>query len=120
MKYAVGEILLIGIGILIALQLNNWNDARKKQREFQNILRIIGNDLAKDTAKAAELVQFYERRKPLYLQVMADTFSVNGARSCREYNYLAVGVRGMPVEKRLPAFAGVRKPFGIGPRLPHC
>ena len=28
-KYAIGEILLVVIGILIALQINNWNQARK-------------------------------------------------------------------------------------------
>ena len=29
-KYAIGEIILVVIGILIALQINNWNEARKK------------------------------------------------------------------------------------------
>ena len=29
MRYAVGEILLVVIGILIALQINNWNEERK-------------------------------------------------------------------------------------------
>ena len=28
-KYAIGEIVLVVIGILIALQINNWNEARK-------------------------------------------------------------------------------------------
>ena len=27
-KYAIGEIVLVVIGILIALQINNWNDRR--------------------------------------------------------------------------------------------
>lgn len=32
--YAIGEILLVVIGILIALQINNWNQERKeRQRE---------------------------------------------------------------------------------------
>lgn len=29
LKYAFGEIILVVIGILIALQINNWNDERK-------------------------------------------------------------------------------------------
>ena len=29
-KYAIGEIALVVIGILIALQINNWNEARKE------------------------------------------------------------------------------------------
>jgi len=30
-KYAIGEIILVVIGILIALQINNWNEIRKKK-----------------------------------------------------------------------------------------
>ena len=29
LRYAVGEILLVVVGILIALQVNNWNEERK-------------------------------------------------------------------------------------------
>ena len=31
-KYAIGEILLVVIGILIALQINNWNEKRIQKR----------------------------------------------------------------------------------------
>ena len=30
MMYALGEIILVVIGILIALQINNWNEDRKR------------------------------------------------------------------------------------------
>ena len=30
--YAIGEILLVVIGILIALQVNNWNEERLQQK----------------------------------------------------------------------------------------
>lgn len=30
LKYAIGEIFLVVVGILIALQINNWNEIRKK------------------------------------------------------------------------------------------
>ena len=30
-KYAIGEIILVVIGILIALQINNWNENRKNR-----------------------------------------------------------------------------------------
>ncbi|MBT8323911.1 MAG: hypothetical protein KJO96_01335, partial [Winogradskyella sp.] len=36
-KYAIGEIILVVIGILIALQINNWNQHRlnlKKERSM--------------------------------------------------------------------------------------
>lgn len=47
--YAVGEILLIVIGILIALQINNWNTERVNRKQelkiYKNIRIQIGEDL---------------------------------------------------------------------------
>ena len=37
-KYAIGEIILVVIGILIALQINNWNEQRKESKKEQQIL----------------------------------------------------------------------------------
>ena len=36
--YAIGEILLVVIGILIALQINNWNEVRKLKQQEQNCI----------------------------------------------------------------------------------
>jgi len=41
-KYAIGEILLVVIGILIALSINNWNDMRiQKKNVFQLSKRLL-------------------------------------------------------------------------------
>jgi len=41
-KYAIGEIVLVVIGILIALQINNWNQNRiNKQLESQYCIRLL-------------------------------------------------------------------------------
>ena len=40
-KYAIGEIVLVVIGILIALQINNWNENRKDTIEEQAILESL-------------------------------------------------------------------------------
>ncbi|MFD2823189.1 DUF6090 family protein [Lacinutrix iliipiscaria] len=44
-KYAIGEIILVVIGILIALQINNWNENRKLQQREVQILKEIKSDL---------------------------------------------------------------------------
>ena len=44
-KYAIGEILLVVIGILIALQINNWNENRKLIQKEKEVLLAITSDL---------------------------------------------------------------------------
>lgn len=48
LKYAIGEIILVVIGILIAFQLNNWNDSRIKNNIEEKILSEILNGLNED------------------------------------------------------------------------
>jgi hypothetical protein len=43
--YAVGEILLVVVGILIALQVNNWNENRKEQIALRTYSSSLINDL---------------------------------------------------------------------------
>jgi tetratricopeptide (TPR) repeat protein len=47
-KYAIGEIVLVVIGILIALQINTWNENRKSEDVINNYYTQILQDLAKD------------------------------------------------------------------------
>ena len=49
-KYAIGEIILVMVGILLALQVNNWNENRKKRLEEITILENIKQDLTLDEA----------------------------------------------------------------------
>ena len=44
-KYAIGEILLVVIGILIALQVNNWNESRKENQEEISNLKSLKSEL---------------------------------------------------------------------------
>ncbi len=44
MLYALGEIILVVIGILIALQINNWNEERKIGKEEQQLLVSISEE----------------------------------------------------------------------------
>ena len=48
-KYAIGEIILVVIGILIALQINTWNEQRKEQQQLKIALTSIYQDLVGDS-----------------------------------------------------------------------
>jgi hypothetical protein len=47
--YAIGEIALVMIGILLALQVNNWNEIRKGQKFEQGILFLLDQNLESDS-----------------------------------------------------------------------
>ena len=44
-KYAIGEIVLVVVGILIALQINNWNENRKTRKLEAQIYKELKSDL---------------------------------------------------------------------------
>ena len=45
LKYAIGEIVLVVIGFLIALSINNWNEYKKERAKERNVLEDIINNL---------------------------------------------------------------------------
>lgn len=79
-KYALGEILLVVIGILIALQINNWNQEQNNRSKEQVYLNRLINDLAQqaqlldeyigyETAYAKmgqDVLMFYAQNKTFY------------------------------------------------------
>ena len=56
--YALGEIALVVIGILIALQFNNWNEERQEKEELNTYLQHINNNLKSDLISLAEIRSF--------------------------------------------------------------
>jgi hypothetical protein len=48
LKYAAGEIVLVVVGILIALQINNWNEERKHEKTENEFFKGIAYDLNQD------------------------------------------------------------------------
>jgi len=48
LKYAIGEIILVVIGILIALQINNWNDYRKDRIAEKTLYKTLIKSLETD------------------------------------------------------------------------
>jgi hypothetical protein len=57
-KYAIGEILLVVIGILIALQINNWNEERKSKKLEKVFLTQILKSLKSDLGRTRGIYKF--------------------------------------------------------------
>ena len=66
LRYAVGEILLVVIGILIALQVNNWNENRKNHSAANDALLSLRTDFQDNVAQIKERV-FQVNRTTEYL-----------------------------------------------------
>lgn len=63
--YAIGEIILVVIGILIALQINNWNETRKTNEKIRNSLLALKSDLSQDTLLISERLPFINEQYEL-------------------------------------------------------
>ncbi|MDO1501188.1 DUF6090 family protein [Winogradskyella maritima] len=70
--YAIGEIILVVIGILIALSINNWNEERKQKAIEVSYLKRLLIDLEEDKNLWASI---YERRKN-QVQIIQDVISL--------------------------------------------
>ena len=56
--YAIGEIVLVVIGILIALSLNNWNDSKKKKIEERVLLTELMKNLEINITQIKEDIEW--------------------------------------------------------------
>ena len=61
LKYGVGEIVLVVIGILIAVQINNWNESRKKEEVEKQVLISLFQEIEKDRILLKEIELKYKK-----------------------------------------------------------
>lgn len=94
LKYALGEIFLVVIGILIALSINNWNEAKKNAKREQAFLTNLQQDLRSDSLRLTKIkVQLktavsYKRVFESHMQgIRVETDSLN-AHFLQQYNLL--------------------------------
>ena len=62
LRYAVGEIVLVVIGILIALQINNWNEHQKQQQLEEEYYCRLLEDAIQDKEQINNLTQLAQAR----------------------------------------------------------
>ena len=90
--YAIGEILLVVIGILIALQVNNWNEARFQQKISDQTVDNLRIEL-QEAASLLNEISLYGRRitvdteKYVYGSLTADSIQVDPGRVFRWTSY---------------------------------
>lgn len=78
-KYAIGEIILVVIGILIALQINNWNENRKELQEESFILQNLHDE-------------FYENKKVYDIEI-------KNAQNAEQAGFTLMQLMGKPINE---------------------
>jgi hypothetical protein len=73
--YAIGEIILVVIGILIALQINNWNEERKTKQRLNDFLTEIQNDLSDNILKANDIIDKFIAQDSMLRNIRQDKVS---------------------------------------------
>ena len=87
LRYALGEVVLIVVGIVLALQLNDWNDERLQQKQVRVYAQALAGDLAEDLRmlvpvdaqvrvlmRQADELATYVRDRPFVALTNADLF----------------------------------------------
>ena len=80
--YAAGEVILIVIGILIAVSIDNWNEEREQKKVLDGIFAVLMNDLKQDTLEVNKILDFYSERGATFLKVTAGVLTDDEVSGC--------------------------------------
>ena len=88
LKYAVGEIVLVMIGILLALQINNWNESRKQSIAEVEFLKGIKSDLIQDKAYMASVLEKVNSKIEAYKELDSSNSKADIEFSLESYMFI--------------------------------
>ncbi|MDT0559293.1 DUF6090 family protein [Ichthyenterobacterium sp. W332] len=100
--YAIGEIILVVLGILIALQINNWNENNKKRKSIEQSLIEIRDNLRTDNLETPKIIDRAENEikiqeeliETLEKKVVLDSTHNYKIGKCNTLNGISITVTG--------------------------
>ena len=87
-KYAIGEIVLVVIGILIALQINNLNDKRKLQEQEKTYYCKVSEDLKTDIENIDRSILSIQNRQEATKRLLTNLLKIQKDKSVILKDYL--------------------------------
>ena len=102
-KYAIGEIILVVIGILIALQINNWNENRKLNNNEKVILTDLVEDLELDYNAFTEDTKMLYKQLKLVDELIIDPYNSELAKTDINFIRYLVYIYPVTFEDNIPA-----------------
>jgi hypothetical protein len=99
-KYAIGEIVLVVIGILIALQINNWNENRKHDSTINSVYSIIKSDLLSDIETIDYVLNKMSYKESLFKRVINKEMTSEYYYNCDDCRIILNGFPDISLKKR--------------------
>ena len=87
LTYAMGEIILVVIGILIALSINNWNENKKSENQLNNIYNEVELNLKSDLSNIDDVIKQYEQLEIRLEKMITGEYSSIPLDSINATNY---------------------------------
>ena len=100
-KYAIGEIFLVMIGILLALQVNNWNNNRELKMEELKVLKSLHKEFSENSLRFDVIYRKQQYRKKSIETLMSINYNELSLDSLRNI------VRGASAQWTFDPFQGI-------------
>ncbi|WP_411766016.1 DUF6090 family protein [Winogradskyella sp. A3E31] len=94
-KYVIGEIILVVIGILIALQINNWNEIRKDRKFELKMLTELRRALMSDLEHSQRLTKRVNKAETASYNMLENVYNnvIYNDTMWRDVNNLIIGIQ---------------------------
>ena len=94
--YAIGEIVLVVIGILLAVRINNWNTERTEEQLQLKYYQNIITDLKKDSVHFTRVLSGFKRRQTNYYAIYREVSTSVEEPEQPVYDYLLYNAQFAP------------------------
>jgi hypothetical protein len=102
--YAIGEILLVVIGILIALQIDNWNEQKKAEERIDILMGEVMDDLDSFTSYNNGSLEWYSKKQYLFNLILRDSLTYEDYTSDKYEGLFNTTITGHNPQKRRIAY----------------
>ncbi|MFP4844392.1 DUF6090 family protein [Winogradskyella sp. PE311] len=97
-KYAIGEIILVVIGILIALQINNWNTNKANEKQAYNQLLEVQKEVLNNIVVFDITGTYYFQKLRDVRRVFSDTLTIEDYQKSRTLRNIMTSSRAILIQ----------------------
>ena len=91
LKYALGEIILVVLGILIALQINIWNEQNKQVKYVKSLFLGVKQDLLNDIEEADLYIDWFKKYDTITKNIFNNKYTSEDFTNPKNYHFFLAG-----------------------------